>query len=92
MASEGHQHRARRTVSAATISWLRPFFRYSSSRSAYILRVVGARVGPVLVRERPPTSPPPAPPLDPGDGRWRAALAAKENPDDGEGGGDQSAE
>lgn len=92
MASEGHQHRARRTVSAATISWLRPIFRYSSSRSAYILRVVGTRVGPVLLRERPPTTPPAAPPPDPGDGRWRAALAAKETPDEGEGAGDQSEE
>jgi hypothetical protein len=31
---------------------LSPVFRYSYSRDAYVLRVVGSRVGPVLRAER----------------------------------------
>jgi hypothetical protein len=31
---------------------MRPFLRYSSSRDAYVLRVVGAQVGPVLRIDR----------------------------------------
>jgi hypothetical protein len=27
---------------------LRPFFRFSDSRQAYILRIIGARIGPVI--------------------------------------------
>jgi hypothetical protein len=41
-------HRKRHTVGEATLTALRPLFRYSYSRDAYILRVVGARSGPVL--------------------------------------------
>ena len=32
------------------IALLWPLFRYSQSRDAYILRLVGNRVGPVIVR------------------------------------------
>ncbi|MGP0103614.1 MAG: hypothetical protein ACLPUT_18580 [Solirubrobacteraceae bacterium] len=31
---------------------MRPFLRYSASRDAYVLRVVGRRVGPVLRANR----------------------------------------
>jgi hypothetical protein len=31
---------------------LRPFFRYSTSRDAYVLRGVGGRFGPVLTIRR----------------------------------------
>jgi len=41
-------HRKRHAVGGATLTALRPLFRYSYSRDAYILRVVGARSGPVL--------------------------------------------
>jgi hypothetical protein len=40
--------RERRPVSPRTITALRPPFRYSYSRDAYVLRGVGQRVGPVL--------------------------------------------
>jgi len=40
--------RERRHVSPRTITALRPLFRYSTSRDAYVLRGVGRRVGPVL--------------------------------------------
>jgi hypothetical protein len=42
--------RPRRAVSPFTLALARPFFRYSWSRRAFILRVVGERRGPVLVR------------------------------------------
>jgi hypothetical protein len=35
---------------ALTLLW--PLFRYSMSRDAYVLRLVGNRAGPVLVRRR----------------------------------------
>jgi hypothetical protein len=40
--------RPRRYVSPALLTLLRPLFRQSMSRDAYILRVVGHRFGPVL--------------------------------------------
>jgi hypothetical protein len=40
--------RQRRIVKQRTLSLLRPLFRYSVSRDAYVLRVVGAQLGPVL--------------------------------------------
>jgi hypothetical protein len=40
--------RERRYVSPALLSVLRPIFRHSSSRDAYVLRLVGNRMGPVL--------------------------------------------
>lgn len=39
-------------MSLATLTLLRPFFRYSRPRRAYVLRLFGARRGPVLVRRR----------------------------------------
>ncbi len=41
--------RPRREVSAVMLWLLRPFFRHSWSRDAWILRVVGNRRGPVFV-------------------------------------------
>lgn len=40
--------RPRRDVSHASIVALSPFFRYSASRDAYVLRAVGNARGPVL--------------------------------------------
>jgi len=44
--------RKRHHVGHTTITLLRPVMRYSQSRDAFVLRVVGRRVGPVL-KERP---------------------------------------
>jgi hypothetical protein len=44
--------RPRRYVSPRVLTVLRPAFRYSESRDAYILRVIGKQAGPVL-REQP---------------------------------------
>jgi hypothetical protein len=44
--------RDRRYVSPRTLTMLSPFLRYSWSREAYILRLVGARLGPVLRPDR----------------------------------------
>ena len=41
--------RPRREVSRVTLALLRPFFRYSERRGAWVLRGVGNRRGPVLV-------------------------------------------
>ncbi len=46
------QPRPRHTLAPATLSLLRPLFRYSTSRDAYILRGVGSRFGPVLAVRR----------------------------------------
>lgn len=43
--------RERRVVSARTISLVRPFFRRSEGRQAWVLRGIGGRFGPVLVSE-----------------------------------------
>jgi hypothetical protein len=40
--------RNRRQVRTTTLTLLRPLFRYSAGRDAYVLRVVGNRFGPVL--------------------------------------------
>jgi hypothetical protein len=45
-------HRKRHAVDDAALTALRPLFRYSYSRNAYILRLVGARTGPVLTPKR----------------------------------------
>jgi hypothetical protein len=47
-----HASRARREVSAITLMLLRPMFRYSQPRRAYVVRLLGERHGPVLVRRR----------------------------------------
>ena len=44
--------RPRHYVSRGTLALLRPLFRYSLSRDAYVLRGVGNSRGPVLRRER----------------------------------------
>jgi hypothetical protein len=44
-----HTPRPRRAVSPATIVLLRPAFRYSPIRDAYVLRLIGGSRGPVLV-------------------------------------------
>jgi hypothetical protein len=46
--------RRRRPVSPAVLKVVRPLFRYSTGRDAYVLRGVGGAVGPVLtVRSQP---------------------------------------
>ena len=40
--------RERRRIRPSTLVVLRPLFRYSAGRDAYVLRVVGNRFGPVL--------------------------------------------
>ena len=42
--------RERRYVRPALLVALRPAFRYSETRGAYVLRLVGNRFGPVLKR------------------------------------------
>lgn len=42
--------RPRKQVSGLMMMLLRPFFRYSITRDAYVLRIIGNRVGPVLQR------------------------------------------
>lgn len=44
--------RPRHYVSRATLALMQPLFRYSLSRDAYVLRVIGNSRGPVLRRER----------------------------------------
>jgi hypothetical protein len=40
--------RDRRRIRPSTLVVLRPLFRYSAGRDAYVLRIVGNRFGPVL--------------------------------------------
>lgn len=57
--------RSRRHVKRSTLLLLRPLFRYSIPREAYVLRAVGHTRGPVLVaREAPPPSDAETKPLD----------------------------
>lgn len=46
------EQRPRHYLSAPVLITVRPLFRYSGGRDAYVLRVGGNRVGPVLKRER----------------------------------------
>jgi hypothetical protein len=48
----GRNPRQRRYVSRVLLVVFRPLFRYSYGRSAYILRIVGERKGPVLRENR----------------------------------------
>ena len=62
--------RTRRSVGPATLAFLTPVLRYSYSRDAYVLRVVGRHIGPVLQREAeyrltPSCPPSPLPPIPP---------------------------
>ena len=47
-----HQHRPRRYVSPVLITTLRPLFRRSETRDAYVLRAIGNHAGPVLREDR----------------------------------------
>jgi hypothetical protein len=40
-------HRPRRGVTPRRLRFLRPFVRYSRSRDAFVLRIIGNRWGPV---------------------------------------------
>ena len=42
------EQRPRTLVRPVVLLMLRPFFRYSGSRDAYVLRLVGRKAGPVL--------------------------------------------
>lgn len=44
--------RHRRYIGRRTLLFLRPFYRYSYARDAYVLRIVGRRMGPVLAVDR----------------------------------------
>ncbi|HEY5427989.1 MAG TPA: hypothetical protein VIK04_02645 [Solirubrobacteraceae bacterium] len=44
--------RPRRYVSSGLLTVLRPLFRYDYARSAYVMRLVGERYGPVLRDDR----------------------------------------
>lgn len=46
--------RRRRAVSLAALTLLRPFFRYSTARDAFVLRIASGRFGPVLVDKTKP--------------------------------------
>ena len=46
------KQRSRHYVSSATLLVLSPLFRYSLTRDAYVLRLLGQRVGPVLRANR----------------------------------------
>jgi hypothetical protein len=58
--------RPRHYVSSRRLMLVRPFLRYSPSRRAYVLRVVGGRLGPVLRIDRRPAQ---ASPFDGADRR-----------------------
>jgi hypothetical protein len=47
-ADPGRTARKRRYLNPRVLAMLRPLFRHSPSREAYVLRLVGNRVGPVL--------------------------------------------
>lgn len=40
--------RERKQVSTAALTAFKPFLRYSTTRDAYVLRVIGNKTGPVL--------------------------------------------
>jgi len=44
--------RPRHYISGMTLVLMKPLFRYSVSRDAYVLRLIGNSSGPVLRRER----------------------------------------
>ena len=53
--------RPRHIVGRRTIRLLKPFFRYSRVRDAYVLRLIGRHRGPVLRLKRPGSAPAPHP-------------------------------
>jgi hypothetical protein len=44
--------RPRRYMSKYSLALMRPLLRYSTTREAYVLRVAGRRLGPVLRQDR----------------------------------------
>jgi len=50
LTSRDRPKRPRRAVAPALVGLLRPFLRFSYSRDAYVLRLIGTRWGPVLRR------------------------------------------
>ena len=44
--------RPRRYIRSGALTLLRPLFRHSATRDAYVLRVIGNRWGPVLREDR----------------------------------------
>ena len=48
--------RPRHDVSPVVTKSAKPFFRYSQTRDAYVLRVIGNQRGPVLKERRAPRS------------------------------------
>jgi hypothetical protein len=46
------ERRERRYIAGHWLALLKPALRYSGSRNAYVLRLVGRKVGPVLKVER----------------------------------------
>lgn len=62
MAPTIRPQRPRKDVSRTKLTLLSPFFRYSLSRDAYVLRGIGQRHGPVLREEvlQPASETPPA--------------------------------
>ena len=48
MARARRHPRPRRQVELRKFAYIKPLFRYSSSRGAYVLRAVGRKVGPVI--------------------------------------------
>jgi hypothetical protein len=63
--------RTRRYVPGHWLTLMRPLLRYSATRDAYVLRVIGRRTGPVLRLDRRPRQ---AQPFD-GVDRRRASAA-----------------
>lgn len=51
MAKRARAPRTRRVLSSRRLLLWRPIVRWSTTRGAYVLRVVGNSYGPVLVRE-----------------------------------------
>lgn len=68
------QPRPRRRVSPTTLRLVRPLFRFSAARDAYVLRAAGGRFGPVLVDRNVAPSPAGDAPA-PRPGRFARAAA-----------------
>ena len=58
-AAQRETPRPRHLVGKRTIRLVKPFFRYSRVRDAYVLRVIGRHRGPVLRLKRPALRPRP---------------------------------
>lgn len=69
--------RPRRYLPAWLFALLRPFFRYSQTRHAYVLRLVGRRMGPVI-RKAGTEEPAPVAPVEPLPPKERTGRFARE--------------